>query len=409
MKFNKSNVHTIPIPSDKLKRNFPEHIVFDEDKPGFGIRIRPAPKGGVTRSYIFQCKVGEKHSRITIGNVAKLSLQDAKTQADKFFAIAVAGENPSAVRRRKRAEASETLGLLVADYLVAKQRVLRPRTYVEARRHLESLWKPIHGYALSELSDKKAIMRQFNAIAANCGDVAANRARATLSALFRWAMGEGRAIENPIIGTNKKAEDDPRERTLTDHEVAAVWNAAEKLDSEYGRIVQLLMLTGCRREEIGALEWDEIDLEAKTITLPKARTKNKTEFEVPLADRAVAIIEAIPRRDRTHVFGSGKGGYVGWSQSKISLDAAIKQGGKPIADWRIHDIRRTVRTGLGRLKVQPHIAKAVLNHLPAKLIRTYDRNPYAAEKRQALELWDNHLATALAMAEGANVTRLRKV
>src|SRR6516162_7492335 len=142
MKFNKSNVHAIPIPPEKLKRSFPEHIEFDEAKPGFGIRVRPAPKpqGGLTRSYIFQCKVGDKHSRITIGNVAKLSLEAAKTQADKFFAIAVAGDNPSAVRRRKRAEASETLGLLIADYLAAKERALRPRTYLESKRHLESLW-----------------------------------------------------------------------------------------------------------------------------------------------------------------------------------------------------------------------------------------------------------------------------
>src|SRR5262249_21969039 len=161
MKFSKSNVHTISIPEDKLKRSFPEHIEFDDAKPGFGIRVRPAPKGGLLRVYIFQCKVGKKHSRITIGNVTKLSLEAAKTQADKFFADAVAGENPSAVRRRKRVEASETLGLLVADYLAAKQAALRPRSYIETKRHLEALWKPIHGYALGELSDKKVIMRQF--------------------------------------------------------------------------------------------------------------------------------------------------------------------------------------------------------------------------------------------------------
>jgi len=409
MKFNKSNVHTISIPQDKLKRSFPEHIEFDDAKPGFGIRVRPAPKGGLLRVYIFQCKVGKKHSRITIGNVAKLSLEAAKTQADKFFADAVAGENPSAVRRRKRVEASETLGLLVADYLAAKQAALRPRSYIETKRHLEALWKPIHGYALGELSDKKVIMRQFNAIAANSGDVTANRARATLSALFRWAMGEGRAIENPVIGTNKKAENGSRERALTDTEATALWLAAEKVDSEYGRIIQLLMLTGCRRDEIGSLEWDEIDFEAKTITLPKNRTKNKTEFVVHLTDRAVAILEAIPRRDRTHVFGSGKGGYSGWSRSKAGLDAKIKEAGKPIADWRLHDIRRTVRTGLGKLGVQPHICEAVLNHLPAKLIRTYDRNSYAAEKKAALSAWASHLSVAIAQASGANVTALRKV
>jgi hypothetical protein len=74
--------------------------------------------------------------------------------------------------------------------------------------------------------------------------------------------------------------------------------------------------------------------------------------------------------------------------------------------WTLHDIRRTVRTGLGMLGVAPHVAEAVLNHLPAKLIRTYDRNTYEPEKRAALELWASHLAVAIAQASGANVARL---
>jgi len=76
--------------------------------------------------------------------------------------------------------------------------------------------------------------------------------------------------------------------------------------------------------------------------------------------------------------------------------------------WTLHDLRRTVRTGLGKLGVQPHIAEAVLNHLPPKLIRTYDRNTYAAEKREALDKWAAHLKVAIAQATGANVTAIRK-
>jgi len=402
MKFTKSNVHTIEIPEENLKSKFPEVIVFDDAKPGFGIRVRPSPKGGVTRSYICQFKVGKKHGRITIGSVNKIALEDARAQADKYFGQAAFGDNPSTIRRHKRTEASETLGLLVSDFLAAKERVLRPKTIINYRYDMETLWKPLHGLAVSDPSSKKAIMKQFNAIAAERGDVTANRARSTLSGMFRWAMGEGRADDNPVNNTNKKPENDPRERILTDAEAVAVWQAAP--DNDFGRIVRLLLLTGCRRNEIGSLEWDEIDFEGKTITLPKARTKNKTEFVVPLTDMAIEVLKSVPRRDRAHLFGLVPGGYQGWAKSKMQLDEKSK-----IKNWILHDIRRTVRTGLGRLGVQPHIAEAVLNHLPAKLIRTYDRNPYAAEKRAALELWSNHLATALAMAEGAKVTPLRKV
>jgi integrase len=220
-----------------------------------------------------------------------------------------------------------------------------------------------------------------------------------LSALFRWAIGEGLCDENPVIGTNKQEESGPRERSLTDAEAAQLWLACS--DNDYGRIVQLLMLTGCRRDEIGSLQWSEVDLEARTITLPPERTKNGQEHTVPLTDKALAILQAIPRAHREYLFGAGRGGYSGWSKSKIALDDKVK-----IADWTLHDLRRTVRTGLGMLGVAPHVAEAVLNHLPAKLIRTYDRNTYANEKKAALELWASHLGVAIAQASGANVTSL---
>jgi integrase len=123
---------------------------------------------------------------------------------------------------------------------------------------------------------------------------------------------------------------------------------------------------------------------------------------VPLSDKALAILQSIPRRDRIHVFGVGKAGFSGWSKSMDRFGAAVNLK----TPWTLHDIRRTVRTGLGMLGVAPHVAEAVLNHLPAKLIRTYDRNTYEPEKRAALELWASHLAVAIAQASGANVARL---
>jgi hypothetical protein len=127
---------------------------------------------------------------------------------------------------------------------------------------------------------------------------------------------------------------------------------------------------------------------------------------VPLSDAAISILEGIMRRDgRDFVFGIARegGGFSGWAKPKTRLDKAIALK----EEWRLHDLRRTVRTGLGKLGVQPHIAEAVLNHLPPKLIRTYDRNTYAAEKRHALDKWAAHLKVAIAQATGANVTAIR--
>src|SRR5262249_43580988 len=143
-----------------------------------------------------------------------------------------------------------------------------------------------------------------------------------------------------------------------------------------------LMLTGCRREEIGLLRWSEIDMDARTITLPAERTKNGQKHVVPLSDAALNILQSMPRRDgRDYVFGRSGNGYSNWSEAKSRLDARVE----PKEPWTLHDLRRTVRTGLGRLGVAPHVSEAVLNHLPPKLTRTYDVNKYEAEKHEALE------------------------
>jgi integrase len=249
---------------------------------------------------------------------------------------------------------------------------------------------------------RATVAAQVRTIVKNNGPVAANRARASLSAMFRWAIGEGLCEENPVIGTNKQEENGPRERSLSDSEAAAVWLAAP--DNDYGRIVRLALLTGCRRNELGGLRWSEIDLEGRTITLPADRTKNGQTHIVPLCDAVLEILNSIPRDGRDFVLGAGAGGYSGWSRAKKTLSKKTKFK----EPWTLHDLRRTVRTGMGMLGVAPHVAEAALNHLPPKLIRTYDRNTYAAEKKAALDLWASHLAVAIAQASGGNVTRLEK-
>jgi len=108
---------------------------------------------------------------------------------------------------------------------------------------------------------------------------------------------------------------------------------------------------------------------------------------LPISDALRDILQAIPKKpDRDFVFGYGNGGFNSWSKCKERLDEAA-----PIKPWVVHDLRRTVKTGMGKLSVSPHISEAVLNHLPPKLVRTYDANTYEAEKRAALEKWGAHV------------------
>jgi integrase len=392
--------------SEKTAGNFKgdptksDQIKFDDKFPGFGLRIRRTD-GREHRTYIFQYKFGPKHHRMNCGTVGKVTAAEAREAAQRHAAALINNKDPAQERTDIRLAAAQTVGARVADYLAAKGPAMKPASLDASQRHLLVHWKPLHELSMSSVT-RANVAAGANAIAKTRGPVAANRARATLSAFFAWAIGEGDdLLTNPVAGTNQQEENGPRERSLSDTEVAAVWLAAP--DNDYGRIVKLLMLTGCRREEIGSLQWSEINFDARTITLPADRTKNAQAHVVPLTDAALSILQEIPHRDRAYVFGRTEARFSGWSKSKRELDAIIELK----EPWTLHDLRRTVRTGLGMLGVAPHIAEAVLNHLPAKLIRTYDRNTYAAEKRDALERWANHLAVAIAQASGANVVKLK--
>ena len=380
-----------------------KEIVWDTKLPGFGLRTRNGK-----RTWIFQYKLGKQNRRIKLGGpelTRDKARQLAQAEKGKLAAAKLGhGLDPAAEREKRRTEAKPhraAFASIIPIYLDARRAGIKDATYELQERYLNSHWKALHGLPLDGIT-RADVAASLTTIAKDSGPVAANRARSTLSKLYVWAIGEGLCDNNPVVGTNKRDENDPRERSLSNAETAAVWLGAA--DSDYGRILKLLLLTGCRRSEIGDLKWSELDTEARTITLPRERTKNHQQHIVPLSDAAMSILASIKHRDRDYVFGRTRaGGFSGWSKSKDDFDKVVKLK----EPWTVHDLRRTVRTGLGDLGIQPHIAEAVLNHIPPKLIRTYDRNKYESEKRAALDQWATHLKSVVAQATGANVTALR--
>jgi integrase len=381
----------------KLTKGSAEEIIFDSGAPGLGLRMR----AGGSRKWVFQYRFAGQARRDTIGTAAALTLEAARMKARAMRVKVDDGIDPR-VEKVARIEASKTIfSAVMKDYLEARQRDMKPRSFAECKRHLEKHWQPLHKLPITGLA-RATVAGRLREIIKASGPVAADRARSTLSAMFTWAIGEGLCDENPVIGTNKASDDAERERALTDAELVKVWKAAP--DNHYGSVLKLLVLTGARKSEIANMRWSEIDREAKTLQLPAERTKNSRAHIVPLSNTAMKIIDGIDKRGgRDLVFGSGEGGYSGWSHSKAALDQAIdvKEA------WTLHDLRRTVRTGLGRLGVAPHIAEAVLNHLPAKLVRTYDKNRYEPEKRQALNLWASHIEALIAGKSRSNIVALK--
>jgi integrase len=396
----------------KLAVGETDKIFFDDEIPGFGVRVR---EGG-SRKYVLHYRIAGNQRRYTIGAVGVLMLEDARKKARKALVDVDDGKDPAAQKAEAKAGAKHTFKSVAADYMeFLDHRMatgdLKPRSHVEIKRHLMKHFEPLHRLVISSIT-RATVAARLREIAKQNGPGAADRTRSNVSTFFSWAIGEGICEINPVVGTNRQSgEYVERERSLITmngekpnyNELIAVWKGAP--DNEYGKIVRLLILTLCRRDEIANLEWSEIDRESRLIRLPGARTKNGEEHVVPLSDPALAILDSIAeRKGRALVFGWGKGGYAGWSKSKKDFDEKVKLK----TPWTLHDLRRSGRTGLGILGVAPHEAEAVLNHLPPKLMRTYDKNKYEREKRKALDLWAAHLMR-LVRGEKSNVVPLRDV
>jgi integrase len=235
--------------------------------------------------------------------------------------------------------------------------------------------------------------------------VAANRLHSVLRAFLTWAKKKRLITSNPCTDLDRPAEEKPRERVLTDDELRAVWMAAGELGHPSAGIVRLLILTGQRRNEIAGLRWSEIDLDKRTLHLPPERTKNARAHVVPLSDQAVAIVDGLPRLvDADLVFTIKRKPVTGFSRLKDKLDAA-----SGVVDWTIHDLRRTVASGLQRLGVRLEVTEAVLNHRggsTAGIVGVYQRHDYAAEKRDALQRWADHVEGLVSGKTQDNVVRM---
>jgi integrase len=370
-----------------------DRIWFDDAIPGFGLRVRDTG----SRSWVFQYKIAGNTRRLVIGQASAIKFRRAREIASEYHAQVKLGRDPAAEKRIQVQRASHTLGALATRYLDQQRGELRPGSYREVARHLEKHAAPLHPLPVDAL-DQRTIAERLSAIEKNSGAVTANRVRASMSAMFTWGMREGLALANPVANTNKRDET-PRERVLTDVELRAVWQALG--DIQYGVIVKLLMLTGQRVNEVAGLRWSEIDFDRGTISLPGARTKNGRPHEIPMSATARSLLSAQPRTEgRELIFGKGDGPFSGLSRGKKALDGCIAElnGGRALAGWVLHDLRRSVATGMAEIGVQPHVIEAVLNHVSGHkggIAGIYNRAQYSAEKAQALARWNEHVLSII--------------
>jgi integrase len=421
VKLTARSISTLQLPRGKT-----DHLFWDDDIPGFGLRLR----AGGSRSWVFQYALGDRQRRLSLGAATAESFKAGiRDRAAQLHARVKLGEDPAGDKAEAQRRAGDTFESITRKYLAAKRAVMRPGSYDEVERHILKHAKPLHGLQVASIA-RRDIATLIGAIRESSGLVAANRTRSSLSDFFSWAMQEGLdSIEsNPVIGTNKFKEAS-RERVLRDHELALIWEHAG--DDHFGSIMKLLMLTGQRADEIASLRWSEItkttvpekrvtdtiklpQFEVRVIELPGARTKNKKPHLIPLAPTAAAILDSQVRRTnadgelRDLIFGVGQGGFSGWSHCRKYLDARI---GVDLEHWTPHDLRRTVSTLMNeRLGILPHVVEAVLNHIGGAkggVAGIYNKAVYLRERVEALSLWDEHLMSIVKNRK-SNVASLRR-
>ena len=210
----------------------------------------------------------------------------------------------------------------------------------------------------------------------------------TLKTFFRWCVGRAVIDFSPAEGIVSSYRETSRDRVLTDDELTAIILAARETSRPYGPILEFLALTGQRREEVAELQWNEIDEETHTWSIPGSRTKNKKAHIVHLSEQAWTVVETCPAGD--FVFATSRGKHFqGFRKGKEKLDEL-----SGITGWRLHDLRRTVVSGMARLGVPPHVADKVLNHQAGTIsgvAAVYQRHDFLAERKDALDRWGAHV------------------
>jgi integrase len=393
MKLTDRTIAGLALPKGKTDFTF-----WDDALPCFGVRLR-----GGAKHFTIHYRVGPIQHKESLGNTKKITLEQARQIARQRFAQVELGANPAAEKKKARAADTAlqfTLAVAAGRYLAAKKDHLSESTFLASERHLTVHFATLAHRPLAQIK-RAEIAAVLEATVSKYGKFAAARSRSTLSALFAWAIGLGLVEANPTLGTNDPAKGaQSRDRVLSDKELAAAWRACA--DDAFGKIVKLLILTGCRRDEIGGLRWSEVDLDAGTITVTAERSKNRRSHCLTLPQAALDILAAIPRQG-DFVFGH-RSGFADYSHSMDSLRSRLPA---TMPAWTLHDLRRTMRTGLGRLGVLPHICEYAINHAPKGLIAVYDKGRYSAEITAALAVWADHVA-AIIDGRDTNVTVLKR-
>jgi integrase len=415
--------------------------IWDTYLPGFGYRATQRGKG----SFFVMYRLKGQRRRMTVGRYPVLSLAEARDLGKHALSLVQEGTDPeehiAALRAAEQAaehdrHAAEEQAKKDADHRrferIAAEHIRKHHRGVargntpkeppnnRSWREVERVFKV---YVLPRWGDRDiATIRRSDVaqlikdVLVENGPVMANRVLAHIRKLFNWAMLQPELIDileaSPVVRGMAPSVETARDRFLSPEEIAWLWAATQEIGYPFGPCVQLLLVTGQRRDEVASMRWEQLDLDNRLWTLPAQSTKAKRRHEVPLSDLALTIIERIPQQEGCpYLFTTTlKTPISGFSRAKVFLDnklaarrseefaAGIRRSGSvrlPFEEaWRFHDLRRTVATRLeDDLSTPKALISAILNHAEGGATAVYTRGQLRGQKFAAMQAWGEYLTS----------------
>lgn len=403
--------------------------VMDSEVPGFGVRVTDS---GV-KTFIFRTRFpgSQNPNRREVGRYPAMTLGDAREKARTWRTLVKQGIDPALVEEKARAEAlrkqENTFSSVAEDWFKDKLPSERkgPEVERDVRGQFIAAWgkRPITD--ITELDVLAVIKAKRRTAPAQARNLLGHARR-----LFSWAIDQRiygltaspceHLKPSKIVGEKVTGD-----RILSDDELFALWRAAERLPYPHGPVYRILILTALRLNEAADSCRTEVDRQNGVWTIPASRMKGKNgkarAHVVPLTSDVLAILDSLPKfKQGPYLFTTTFGASPVWMSDKVKkrLDARMLLTLRALARrrdvdpaeivlprWTNHDIRRTVRSRLSRLRITEEAREAVLAHARPGIKGTYDHYDYLDEKREALELWAARLREIVAPAPD-NVVQL---
>lgn len=332
---------------------------------------------------------GGRYRRVRLGSFPEVGLADARARV-----LALARDREAADAGSARPEPG-TFAELVAAFL-RHRRAKREAGLAEVERMLKRDVLPSLGTRPAASIRPRDVAAILDAATDRGAPTQANRLRSHLIRIFRFGMERERCETNPALVLSKPYRERPRERALSDSEIAALWRELEVRHPSTRNLFRFLLLTGLRPGEARLLTWQDVD--AVQLRIPAERMKARREHRLPLSSLAHAVLEAhrLVGLPGAVIFQSPLNPGEPYDPSSLS-HTARKIGAKLGFEFRPHDLRRTCATGLAALDVSEEVRQRVLAHTPRTVTgRVYNAHRYEEETRVAMERWSDHIQALLA-------------